>query len=219
MRIVLAAEISDNNLDFPVELTDVQLEMLRRKSLSDPILAQALDRLGFIEAVLKATITDVAKRHGMARDEKARADKFEEKYNELKSHLEMYKDQWKRSIQKDGMQLHEEFKQWKWRHLNDEVTDVKEERDYVLAANAHMRDCLKRIVDHCSWTRDEHDPLVTVGLLANQGLSVDGGDAWVKAERLAERVERAAVMALSNTDDQLRVSSAIRAAVEKELSK
>lgn len=214
----MAAEIADNNLEFPVGLTDVQLEMLRRRSLSDPLLSQVLDRLFFIETMLHATIMDVARRHGMAMEEKSRGDKFESQYNELKMHLDMYKEQWKRSLQKDGEQLHEEFKQWKWRHLNDEVTDVSLERDEALAANAHMRACLKRIVEHCSWTRDEQDPLVTAGLIANEALKFDVGDDWVSPKdhkralhSLRCRAELVAVNALSDTDDQLRVASAIRA--------
>lgn len=45
----------------------------------------------------------------------------------LKEQLHNYKEQWKRSYAKDGLMLHEEFRAWKTKHLNDEAADVRTE--------------------------------------------------------------------------------------------
>lgn len=139
-------------------------------------------------------------------------------YDELKSHLEMYKDQWKRHWEGRKAELEAEQQRWFTEHLNHEVDDVREELNEVLTEKAHAHGVLKRIVERCSWTRDEHDPLVSIGLMANDALSHDASEGWVgpkahstSLEKLRARLEKAAVGALTTIDDQLRVSSAMRA--------
>lgn len=220
----MAAETLEEALEdgIPPALTEAQFASLMRKGLSDPVLARALGRLGVLEVLFLATVNDVARRHSMAMEQKSRADKFEAQYNELKSHLEMYKEQWKRSIEKDGRQLHEAFKQWKSKHLNDEVEDVAAERDAAIATNEHLRDYLKWIVEYCSYTREEQDP---VGQTAKKALSHDTGQGWLSPKQhlrsLKEtrfKLEMAAIAALPDAADQHRVTSAMRAVVLKEES-
>lgn len=55
--------------------------------------------------------------------------------------------------------------------LKAQVKDVTEACDAEFEVNARMRVLLTRIVEACSWTRDEHDPLVRVGLIALEALS------------------------------------------------
>ena len=155
------------------------------------------------------------------------------KYDELKLHLEMYKDQWKRHWESEKEKLtrkaEDEQAQWFHDHLNDEVKDAEEERDEAIAVAAQQRVALENIVKTCSWTREEHDPLVGVGLTANAALAHDVGEGWVSPKKharvleelsakhtraLAElrtKLEKAAVTSLANIDDQLRVSSSMRA--------
>ena len=144
------------------------------------------------------------------------------KYDELKLHLEMYKDQWKRHWESRKKELEEETAlaqaNWYAEHLNHEVDDVKAELDEAVAACAHMRKTLERIVERCSWTREQHDPLVAVGLMANDALALDVGEGWISPktharalEQLRVKLERAAVTSLANIDDQLRVASSMRA--------
>jgi len=56
--------------------------------------------------------------------------------------------------------------------LKAKVKDVTEACDAEFEVNARMRVLLNRIVEACSWTRDEHDPLVRVGLMALEALSI-----------------------------------------------
>ena len=98
------------------------------------------------------------------------------KYDELKLHLEMYKDQWKRSWETRKAELEAETalaqSNWFAEHLNHEVDDIREDRDSVAAECARMRKTLLRIVEQCSYTREPHDPLVAVGLMASDALAL-----------------------------------------------
>lgn len=56
--------------------------------------------------------------------------------------------------------------------LKTQVKDITEACDAEFEVNARMRVILNRIVEACSWTRDAHDPLVRVGLMALNALSL-----------------------------------------------
>lgn len=56
--------------------------------------------------------------------------------------------------------------------LKAQLKDVTEACDAEFEANARVRVILDRIVEACSWTRDEHDPLVRVGFMALDALSI-----------------------------------------------
>lgn len=204
------------------ELTDAEMARIEFNSLSDPTVGRLITRLRTVEAVLKATTDDVARRHALAMEQKSRADKLEKDYGDLKLYLEMYKDQWKREWEKRKAELEVETAdtqaRWFHDHLNDEVEAVEEERDEAIAVAAAQRAALESIVKTCSWTREEHDPLVGVGLTANAALAHDVGEGWISPkkhasalEQLRAKLERAAVGSLVNVDDQLRVSSSMRA--------
>jgi hypothetical protein len=60
--------------------------------------------------------------------------------------------------------------------LKAQVKDIADACDAEVAVNEYMRVRLNRIVETCSWTRDEHDPLVRVGRMALEALSASTED-------------------------------------------
>jgi hypothetical protein len=56
--------------------------------------------------------------------------------------------------------------------LKAQVKDITEACDAEFEVNVRMRAVFVRIAKECSWTRDEHDPLVRVGLMALDALSI-----------------------------------------------
>jgi hypothetical protein len=85
-------------------------------------------------------------------------DEAVKQHENLRLYLNMYKDQWRRSIEKDGRQIHEAFKQWKTKHLNDEVTDVRAELEAEQKRSAALMELVQAFV-HCDYTGEDAAPV------------------------------------------------------------
>lgn len=68
--------------------------------------------------------------------------------------------------------------------------------DAAAATIGQLRSALERIKKHCSYTRDEHDPLVTAGLIASDALANAEGvlPTLITEDESARRSREAAVM-------------------------
>lgn len=70
-----------------------------------------------------------------------------DKYDNLKAYLSMYRELDKQLLEKEGRLLHEQFRAWKYKHLNDESADALAERDEALAACTALEARYQQLVD------------------------------------------------------------------------